>query len=116
SPGKISYRMPEDMAPGIANVVIAAGASRVTGSINIVDVYPNLFAVDAPGTSPSIRSATDKTTLTIYGSGMGRADASAVTATIGGEPVDVTFAGRDTDHPGQDRYDLLVPPGLAGQG
>jgi uncharacterized protein (TIGR03437 family) len=116
SASKISYRMPTDMAAGIANVVVAAGGARATGSINVVDVYPNLFPVDAPGAQAAVRAASGQMTLSIYGSGMGQADPSAVTATIGGEPATVTFAGPDTSSPGLDRYDLIVPSDLAGQG
>jgi uncharacterized protein (TIGR03437 family) len=116
SASKISYRMPADMAPGIANVAIVAGGVRVTGSINIVASYPNLFPADAPAAQPTLHVASNQMTLSIYGSGLGNADPTTVTATIGGEPATVSFAGADGSTPGLDRYDLIVPADLAGQG
>ena len=53
-------------------------------------------------------------TLSIFGSGMGNAGASYVTATIGGEAATVSFAGPDGAYPGLDRYDLIIPEDFGG--
>jgi uncharacterized protein (TIGR03437 family) len=114
SPGKVSYRMPTNMAPGIATVAIAAGGARVVGQVNIVDVYPNLFAVDTPAPGAAQTAQVKAGTLSIFGSGMGNAGASYVTATIGGEAATVSFAGPDGAYPGLDRYDLIIPEDFGG--
>src|SRR5438105_4719794 len=111
--------MPEDMAPGIATVAINSGGTTVRGSVNIVDVYPNLFDANVAGAAAVVTnaaSAAGPATMSIFGSGMGNADASMVTATIGGEPPTITFAGHDAAYPGRDRFDLVIPSDLAGAG
>ncbi|MBI1763546.1 MAG: putative Ig domain-containing protein, partial [Acidobacteria bacterium] len=55
--------------------------------------------------------------LVLYGSGMrGRSALAAVTATLGGAPLEVVFAGNQGSLAGLDQVNLRLPRTLAGQG
>jgi uncharacterized protein (TIGR03437 family) len=146
SPGQVNYQIPSDVPDGIASVTIAAGSATASGSIHVVDAYPNLFMLNATGlaaaqvvrVSNGVQSVeqvyqtatdgaitalpidlgpeSDQVYLVLYGSGMGKASMSAVTATIGGAAATVAYAGPQGEWAGLDQYNLLIPPSLAGQG
>jgi uncharacterized protein (TIGR03437 family) len=62
-------------------------------------------------------AATDQVFLILFGTGFrGRSALAAVSATIGGAPSEVSFAGPQGSLAGLDQANLLVPRSLAGRG
>lgn len=132
SPSQVNFVVPSGTAIGVATVTVAAGGSSVTGSLNVVATYPNLFMADATGlaaayvqngvtgavtgvSSPvSAGSASTPVYLTLFGSGLG--GVTSATASIGGISATVTYAGTQGTYPGVDQYNILIPPSLAGAG
>ena len=124
--------MPSGTATGLATVTVTAGGGSVTGGLNVMATYPNLFSVGSSGLAAgyalqpssntiaslsqpvSAGSATNPVYLVIVGSGLG--SATAATATIGGVNATVTYAGPEGTYPGVDQYNILIPPSLAGKG
>ena len=59
----------------------------------------------------------DQVFLTLYGTGIrGRSSLSGVSATVGGSPADVLYAGPQSQFPGIDQVNLRLPSSLAGKG
>jgi uncharacterized protein (TIGR03437 family) len=115
SPGQLNFRLPAGLAAGAGSVTITAGGYTITSHINIQPVYPNLFMSDAGATAAGSLTPIDgQLYLTLYGSGLG--SATSVTATIGGVPATVTYAGPQGTYPGLDQYNILVPESLVGKG
>ena len=56
----------------------------------------------------------DQVYLIVYGSGLG--NASSATATIGGVPATVAYAGPQGTYAGLDQYNILIPAAVAGMG
>ena len=55
--------------------------------------------------------------LNLYGTGIrGRSSLSGVTATVGGVPVAVLYAGAQSEYVGLDQVNITLPPSLAGMG
>lgn len=55
--------------------------------------------------------------LSLYGTGIRRRSSlSGVTATVGGIPVEVLFAGAQSQYAGVDQVNITLPPSLAGMG
>lgn len=55
--------------------------------------------------------------LILYGTGLRqRSSLASVRATVGGVPVEVDYAGPQTNWPGVDQINLRLPPGLSGRG
>ncbi len=61
-------------------------------------------------------SATDTVYLSLYGTGIRGATASSVTATLGGFPANVQYAGAQPAFAGLDQVNLEINPALRGQG
>lgn len=133
SPSLVNYQLPADTANGVATVTI----DGVGGSIYVVDSYPNLFMQNATGLAAAqiirvhngqqsvepvtsapidLGGAGDQIYLVLYGSGMGKADPAAATATIAGAAATLAYAGPQGSISGLDQYNLLLPPSLAGKG
>jgi len=61
--------------------------------------------------------ATDRLFLIGYGSGFRyRSSLAAITATLGGTPAEVLFAGAQGDYAGLDQANIAIPRSLAGRG
>jgi cytochrome c peroxidase len=122
------------------------GSTVARGSLQVATVAPALFAANASGTglaaAQAVRAAADGSqtiaavaeydtaagrylarpidvsgqgaVLVLYGVGV--RFASGVTATIGGEPAEVLFAGRQSQFAGVDQVNVRLSPGLAGRG
>jgi hypothetical protein len=105
SPTQINYLLPADCALGNATVTIAAGGASSNGNISIKASYPNLFPV---------AYASSQGYLVIYGSGLGAS--KNVTATAGGVPLTVAYAGAQGTYAGLDQYNFALPASLAGKG
>jgi uncharacterized protein (TIGR03437 family) len=59
----------------------------------------------------------DRVFLVLFGTGIrGRSSLASVEATIGGVPAEVQYAGPQSEYPGLDQVNVLIPPSLAGQG
>lgn len=134
SPLQLNYRLPENLATGLATVRIAAGGVTVTGSANIVATYPGVFKTNLEGRAAGqvarlvngqvvyepvagpIRLGTpaEQATLILYGTGLNRA--REVTATVGGVSVPVAYAGPQGTFSGLDQINLSLPAALAGRG
>jgi uncharacterized protein (TIGR03437 family) len=64
-----------------------------------------------------VRGAGDQVFLLLFGSGFrNRSTLGAVTATLGGQPAEVLFAGPQPELIGLDQINLRLPPTLAGRG
>ncbi len=142
SPSQVNFLLPKGMASGDATVTIAAGTQTATSHINVQPVYPNLFLLNASAlaaaylvrvhngvvtTEQVYTAASDGSTvaraiplngdqvyLVLYGSGLG--SATTATATIGGDPATVAYAGAQGTYSGLDQYNILIPSSLAGSG
>jgi uncharacterized protein (TIGR03437 family) len=135
----VNFVVPPGTANGVATVTVDAGGSSVTGSLNVVPTYPNLFMFNSAGLAAayellngqdvpifqmqngsvvaqpvSAGSATNPAYLIVLGSGLG--SATTATATIGGVTTQVIYAGQPGTYPGVDKYNILIPPSLAGAG
>lgn len=141
SPNQLNFRMPAGLAPGAGTVKITAGDNVITSKINIQPTYPSLFMLNATAlaaatltrvhngavTTEQVYSVSngavvaqpislngDQVYLTLYGSGLGAA--TTATATVGGVPATVSYAGPQGTYQGLDQYNLLIPNSLAGMG
>jgi uncharacterized protein (TIGR03437 family) len=134
SPKQLNYRIPPNVAPGLATVSISAAGVDVPGAIHIISVYPGLFRADAANTAVAqlarataagvtyepvngpitLGDPSEQATLVLYGTGLN--GASAVSATIGGAAVPVAYAGPQGTYPGLDQINIPLPQSLAGKG
>lgn len=131
SPTQLNFVVPSGTAAGVATVTVTVGSSSVTGGLNVVATYPNLFSINSSGlaaayvqylngqissvTQPvSAGTASNSAYLVLVGSGLG--STTQATATIGGVNATVTYAGPQGTYPGLDQYNILIPPSLAGKG
>jgi uncharacterized protein (TIGR03437 family) len=144
SPGQVNYRVPENVATGLATVTIAANGIPVPGALNIVAAYPNLFQLGADNVAAGylirVRNGqqsfepvyqvsnagvitpapvdlgpeSDQVYLIVFGSGLGKS--TQVNATVGGLNVTPAFAGPQGTFTGLDQVNLLLPRALAGKG
>jgi len=64
-----------------------------------------------------VSNSGDQVYLSLYGTGLrGRSTLAAVRVTVGGNPVEVQYAGAQTEFPGLDQINIKLPSALAGQG
>jgi uncharacterized protein (TIGR03437 family) len=145
SPTQINYRVPENVATGLATVTIMAGDVLIPGALNVVASYPNLFQVNSESLAAAylvrIRNgqqilepvyqvsaagavtavpielgpATDEVYLILFGSGLGKTSPT-VSAKIGGADSTVGYAGAQGTYSGLDQFNLLLSRSLAGKG
>lgn len=144
SPGQINYRLPETVATGLATVTISSGGSSVSGAINVVATYPNIFMLNNEGLAAAqvvrarngsvtyenvfqvsgnsivpqpidLGPASDEVYLVLYGSGLGRTNPS-VTVKIDGVEAAVVFSGAQGIYAGLDQFNVRIPASLAGRG
>ena len=141
SPAQINYLVPAGLAAGPALVrVVAADNTLSLGTIQIQPVAPGLYTANATGrgaaagfavraqadgsqsaeplTSPTdLGPESDRVVLVLFGTGLrNRTALSAVTATIGGVPAEVLYAGPQGAFVGLDQVNLSLPRSLAGRG
>lgn len=92
---------------------ILANGSRSTVPVAAFNSSQNLF-VPVP---IDLGTATDQVFLAAFGTGFRfRSALTAVTATIGGTPAEVSFAGAQGDFVGLDQANIRIPFSLAGRG
>ena len=114
-----------DYAPGLFAMngngagVAAATALRIRGSAYYFEVMAR-FDVETNQwvTLPIEPGPTaDRLFVAFYGTGIrGRASLSEVTATLGGEPVAVSYAGAQGNYYGVDQVNIEIPRELLGRG
>ena len=101
---------------GVAAAValrVRADGSQSFESVSRFDAGQNHFVSVPIDMGP----ATDQIFLLLFGTGVrNRSAISAVTATIGGETSEVSYAGVQTDFVGLDQINVRVPRSLAGRG
>jgi uncharacterized protein (TIGR03437 family) len=116
----------EAVAPGLFTAnsdgkgVPAAVALRVVagGAQSPLDVYRCGTAQGTCAAVPiDLGAATDQVYLELFGTGIrGRSALAAVTATIGGQNADVSYAGPQSGYAGLDQVNVRVPRTLIGRG
>jgi uncharacterized protein (TIGR03437 family) len=134
APGQINFRLPDSLAVGYGTVTISAGGKAASTGINVVAVYPHLFAATADGLaagyvqrvrggqqsveslfqSVDLGPESDQVFLMLFGSGLG--GTTSATAAAGGVDVPVVYAGPQGTYPGLDQFNLQLPRTLAGKG
>jgi hypothetical protein len=104
SPERLDFRLPDETALGLANVVVSAGTGSTATSVNVVASYPHLFELKGAAVKAGAG-------LVLEGSGYGKAGSAS--AIVGGESVAITSVKSDK---GVDRYEFVVPAKWAGKG
>jgi hypothetical protein len=104
SPERLNFRLPDETALGLANVVVSAGSGSTATSVNVVASYPHLFEFKGAAVKAGTR-------LVLEGSGYGKAGSAS--AIVGGESVVVTSVKSEK---GVDRYEFVIPGKLTGKG
>ena len=108
------------VSPEQINFVMPAGAARGTAVVSVTGALPirvNIGAV-APGLFPVAQfTGTDTVYLILFGTGIrGRSAESAVTVTIAGRKLPVSYAGAQSQYPGLDQVNVALPAELKGAG
>ena len=142
SPGQLNLVFPPQTAPGTATVTITSPSARpgvVPIRVTVTTVAPGLYTTTSDGkglpaaqlirvrpdgsqatesvTNAGIRIGGDTVYLVLYGTGIrNRSALPAVTCTIGGVAATVSYAGAQSESPGLDQVNVLVPASLAGKG
>ncbi|MDX2040216.1 MAG: YHYH protein [Acidobacteriota bacterium] len=145
SPTQLNYRVPDNIAIGLATVTITANGVSVPGAINVVSAYPNLFNIgsesiivgyvlrargngqqviepifDISGSGATapipIDLGPDSDQVYLVFYGSGLSRSSQVSVKIGGVNLTPAYAGPQGTYIGLDQYNLLLPRSLAGKG
>jgi len=145
SANQINYVVPDQTSAGTATVTMTRNGQTVgSGAIQVAAIAPGIFAANGNGqgaasaeavkypaqtwqltaTCPAagscvtvpfdVGTAATPVYLELYGTGI-RGTKSSVTATIGGTAAAATW-GVQSQYPGMDQVNLLVPTSLAGRG
>jgi uncharacterized protein (TIGR03437 family) len=138
-PTQINIAMPAGIADGPAMVVVTTMEGPVYSvSTNVVRVWPGLFSADASGKGPAaaqiirvspdgsqttetvsgpIRFGSDTLYLVLYGTGFRNRDSlNDVSCTLGSVSLPTLYAGPQTQFPGLDQANVLLPSSLQGAG
>lgn len=145
SADQINYVVPDQTSAGTATVTVTKNGQTVgSGAIQVAVVAPGIFAANGNGQGAAsaeavkypaqtwqftatcaavgscvtvpfdVGTAATPVYLELYGTGI-RGTKSSVTATIGGTAAAATW-GVQSQYPGMDQVNLLVPTSLAGRG
>jgi uncharacterized protein (TIGR03437 family) len=102
----------QGVAAAIVVRVSPSGAQKTEPAVQI-----NSFTGAFEALPIDLGPSSDTVYLVPFGVGFrNRSSLTAVTATIGGTPVTVTFAGPQGTFAGLDQANILIPPSLAGRG
>jgi adhesin/invasin len=136
SPSQINYQIPAGTAPGPALIKVTNGAGQASRGATIVAASaPSIFTLDLSGRGPAaaldaftFRPAPFPATqpngqpnaIAVYATGLG-SDATevdgnvnaSVQATIDGQPVQVSYAGRAPGFVGLNQINIVFPPAIA---
>jgi uncharacterized protein (TIGR03437 family) len=145
SPNQVNYQVPAGMAPGNATVTIgtatggvqietvAPGILAANGggqgvalataalySANGAMTPVSLFQCGTTGCTSvpmNLGGPTDQLAIILYGTGLrGLSSPQNATAQIAGMPAQILFLGAQSQFPGLDQVNLIVPRSLAGAG
>ena len=143
SPGQINFVIPSGTAPGAALITVtnsnAPAGAVIPIPITIASVAPGLFTASANGkglaaaqiirvradgtqttesvSATPINIGSDTLYLVLYGTGIrNRKSNGIVTCTINGQSLPVAYAGPQSQFPGLDQVDVLLPSSLKGAG
>ena len=109
------------VAPGLftADGVNLAAALVVTASASGAQSLSYASQCPASGCSAipiDLSDSSDTVVLELFGTGIRGAPSGTVTATVGGRPAQVRYAGAQGQYAGLDQVNVLLPHSLAGQG
>jgi uncharacterized protein (TIGR03437 family) len=146
STGQVNFVIPSGTAKGVAKVTVTGASGSQTAQITVTDAAPGLFTAGQNGrgvatgqivvvhadgshtvdslatlsgntyvaTAIKLTAPTDQVFLQLYGTGIRHA--AKVTATLGGTPVTLPYAGQQGTYPGLDQVNLQLPKGLQASG
>jgi uncharacterized protein (TIGR03437 family) len=145
SPDQINYVVPDQTSVGTATVTMTKSGQTVgSGTIQVAAIAPGIFAANGNGQGPAsalavkypaqtwqstatcpaagscatvpfdVGTAATPVYLELFCTGI-RGTKSSLTATIGGTAVAATWAVQ-SQYPGMDQVNILVPTSLAGRG
>jgi uncharacterized protein (TIGR03437 family) len=133
---QVNYQIPAGTAPGPALIKFTGGGGQVSQGATIVQAAaPSLFTSDLSGGGPavaldaftfrpgpfnSVQANGQPNVIAIFGTGLGgdatdvEANVSAsVQATLNGQPVTLSYAGRVPGLVGLNQFNLVFPAGIA---
>lgn len=141
TPRQVNFIVPPGTSPGSATVLVTSGDGVVfTSKVMISRIAPGFFTANGTGSgvaaalvqrvradgSQTLEPASmpidlsrdgDLVFLNLFGTGIrGRSSLSSVHARAGGIDAPVIYAGAQSDSPGLDQINLLLPRTLAGRG
>ena len=137
SQGQINFQIPEVIAGGVAVRLLRNGVIVASTPLVVAAVEPGLFTNTGDGlgfaaglavivnkdgtqrsqflTEPIVWPADGLVVLSLFGTGIkGHGDLTKVTATIGGLPANVQYAGAQGQFAGLDQVNVQVPTALKG--
>jgi uncharacterized protein (TIGR03437 family) len=112
SPGIFSA---DTTGQGVAAAVVQIVAANGTAAYSLA---ANCGPAGAcPAVPIDVSNPAQQVYLSLYGTGIrGRSALSQVIVTVGGAPVQVLYAGLQSQYPGLDQINILLPASLAGKG
>jgi uncharacterized protein (TIGR03437 family) len=138
SPSQINLVLPADLPTGQASLILRHGAIGFSLPINVASVAPGIFSADSSGrglaaaqilrvnadgsqvvanVDSGIVLGDQPTYLVLYGTGIrNRSDLINVTCRINEQSLPVAYAGAQSEFPGLDQLDVLLPQSLVGAG
>jgi uncharacterized protein (TIGR03437 family) len=132
SPTQINLLVPTAVVPGLAMLTVSGtGTNVIPMQVTVAAVAPGLFnpgpqilrvapdgtqTVEVVTTAPIVIGP-DPTYLILYATGLrNRSSLAAVSATVGNVTLPVIYAGGQSQFPGLDQVDVLLPQSLKSTG
>ncbi|MFN7922267.1 MAG: hypothetical protein U0Q16_19340 [Bryobacteraceae bacterium] len=140
SPKQINFVVPAASPTGASELAVESkdGGLRAIANLTVLPLAPAVFSTDGTGTGTAaglvyqrngaaptalvgttaepIRVLGAETVVALFGTGIRRAAAGTVQATIAGIPMDVLFAGPQGQYDGLDQVNIRLSPVLSGLG
>jgi uncharacterized protein (TIGR03437 family) len=117
APGLFAANADGRGAPAAFALRVKADGTRSAVPVVVFDQAQGRFGATPIDLGPDLGSASDQVFLILFGTGIrNRSALSAVTARIGGENAQVSYAGAQSEFIGLDQVNALLPRSLAGRG